>query len=105
MISQVKIKLVTEQFMGDFYFSSLYTPKELAHKLMNSSAYREVCEYFAQGEGEQLAEHAFDLTNNPSMQAQRELTYGRHRSVSVGDIVEVNGVPYLCESQGWASLA
>ena len=55
-------------------------------------------------EGEQGAEEAFDLTNNPSRQEERELKYGRHRSVSVGDIVEVDGVDFLCDNFGWCQL-
>jgi len=54
--------------------------------------------------GEDAAEEAFDLTNNPSRQAEREEKYGRGKSVSVGDVVEVDGVNYICESFGWAIL-
>lgn len=53
---------------------------------------------------EAAAEEAFDLTNNPSRQAEREEKYGLGKSVSVGDVVEVDGVNYLCESFGWAIL-
>ena len=55
-------------------------------------------------EGKDAAEEAFDLTNNPSRQAERETCYGRLRSVSVGDIVEVDGVNYFCDSFGWKVL-
>ena len=55
-------------------------------------------------EGEQGAEEAFDLTNNPSRQEEREARYGRYRSVSVGDIVEVDGVDFLCDNFGWSQL-
>lgn len=55
-------------------------------------------------DGEEGAEVAFDLTNNPSRQQEREERYGRFRSVSVGDIVEVNGVDFLCDSFGWTRL-
>jgi len=53
---------------------------------------------------EAAAEEAFDLTNNPSRQDEREEKYGNGKSLSVGDVVEVNGVNYLCESFGWAIL-
>ena len=45
-----------------------------------------------------------DLTNNPSRQEEREVRYGNHRSVSVGDIVEVDGVNYLCLPNGWEQI-
>lgn len=51
--------------------------------------------------GEEAAEEMFDLTNNPSRQSEREELYGRYRSVSVGDIVEVDSVSYVCDSFGW----
>jgi len=54
--------------------------------------------------GEDGAEEAFDLTNNPSRQEEREARYGRYRSVSVGDIVEVDGVDFLCDNFGWYQL-
>ena len=52
-------------------------------------------------EGEEAAEEAFDLTNNPSRQEEREIKYGRGPSLSVGDVVCVDGVNYACLSMGW----
>jgi hypothetical protein len=54
--------------------------------------------------GEDAAEEMFDLTNNPSRQDEREKLYGRGRSVSIGDVVSVDGVDYVCESIGWVKL-
>lgn len=54
--------------------------------------------------GEEAAEEMFDLTNNPSRQEEREKLYGRGRSVSVGDVVSVNGIDYVCDSFGWAVI-
>lgn len=53
---------------------------------------------------EGIAEEVFDLTNNPYRQAEREKLYGRHRSISMGDVIEVQGVKYLCESVGWTVI-
>lgn len=60
---------------------------------------------------EEAAEEAFDLTNNPSRQDERELVYGRGRSLSVGDIVEVEDrhdpekvTAWLCMSAGWKEV-
>jgi hypothetical protein len=52
--------------------------------------------------GEDAAEEMFDLTNNPCRQEERLKLYGNMRSVSVGDVVEVDGVKYLCEPAGWS---
>jgi len=103
MVAQVKVKLVNEEFMGEFYFRP--DQEATARTLQKDGAYREACEVYMQAEGEDAAEEMFDLTNNPSRQQEREKVYGRGRSVSVGDIVEVNGVSYLCASMGWTALA
>lgn len=55
--------------------------------------------------GAQAAEEMFDLTNNPSRQDEREELYGRGRSVSSGDIINVDGTDYLCLSIGWEILS
>ena len=54
--------------------------------------------------GEEVAEEVFDLSNNPSRENERATVYGNHRSVSVGDVVGVDGVDYLCDSFGWVVL-
>jgi hypothetical protein len=53
---------------------------------------------------ENVAEEAFDLTNNPSRQEERIKRYGNGRSVSVGDIIEVEGRFFLCASMGWKEI-
>jgi hypothetical protein len=53
---------------------------------------------------EAIADEMFDLTNNPSRQEEREEKYGRGRSLSVGDIVQVGGELMLCCSMGWETL-
>ena len=54
--------------------------------------------------GEEAAEEAFDLTNNPSREDERMRVYGRGQSVSVGDVVLVDDDVYLCMSCGWEKL-
>lgn len=60
-------------------------------------------------DGEDAAEEMFDLTNNPSRQDERLDKYGRHQSLSVGDIVHVvsrtDDSYYLCRSFGWKKIA
>jgi len=54
--------------------------------------------------GMSAADECFDLTNNPHRQVEREEKYGRGRSVSVGDIVKVDGQVFLCQSMGWLEI-
>lgn len=103
-MSVATIKLVNEQLMSTFYFATR-RPEELAR------LYQEQGQYRVQGtmgvpdmEDEAVAEEVFDLTNNPSRQSEREQLYGRYRSVSVGDIIDVDGREFLCASQGWIEL-
>lgn len=56
------------------------------------------------GAGEAACEEVFDLSNNPSRQEERDLRWGRNRSLSVGDVVNVDGESYLCCSIGWTKL-
>lgn len=53
---------------------------------------------------EAAAEEIFDLTNNPHRQDEREEKYGRRRSLSVGDVVEVNNVRFICDFDGWQKM-
>lgn len=97
------IKLVKEEFMGEFYFRK--DQVATARNLLKDGGYR------VQGtigvpdmQGEAVAEEIFSITNNPFRQSEREALYGRFRSVSVGDIVSVDGEEYLCASMGWERL-
>lgn len=53
---------------------------------------------------EAIAEEMFDLTNNPYRQDERVKTYGNGRSVSSGDVINVNGTLFLCLPIGWHKL-
>ena len=58
---------------------------------------------------EAIAEECFDLTNNPSRQDERVEAYGRGRSVSVGDVIDLgnntfDGGQWLCAPSGWIKL-
>ena len=93
------IKLVQNESMFKFYFAT--NPETLAQEFLAQGLYKEVPAFEVDGEGNAAAEEVFDLTNNPNRQEEREMVYGRGRSVSVGDIVNVDGVNYLCASIGW----
>ena len=89
--------------MGSFYFTK--NPEALARKLLAEGYYKVAGTMAVDAEGEDVAEEVFDITNNPSRQDEREELYGKFRSVSVGDIVCVDGDDWLCCSQGWWKLS
>ena len=99
-MSKVTIYLAPRDVMGEFFFSE--KSKELAAAAF--PRYTPVGPFKFRETGEDAADEAFDLTNNPSRDAERAATYGRGRSVSSGDVVEVDGVKYLCMSIGWEVL-
>ncbi len=60
-------------------------------------------------EGEDAAEEAFDLTNNPSRDVDRRIAgFVNHRNLSTGDVVRVIGyddvADYICKSFGWEKM-
>ncbi len=70
----------------------------------NAKAYELTKSFHIYEAGKEAAEEAFDLTNNPARQDERLERYGDHRSVSVGDIVEVEGIDYICDHTGWVEI-
>lgn len=54
--------------------------------------------------GEKAAEDLFDLSNNPGRDAERAQRWGIRRSLSVGDVVHVDGDSWICCSMGWAKI-
>lgn len=103
MVAQVIVKMVNEDFLGEFYFTK--DALSLARELTKEGRYRTAAEYYTPAEGEEAAEQAFDISNNPSREGERVRIFERQRSLSVGDIVVVNGVSFLCASMGWEQLA
>lgn len=102
-MSVATIKLVNGELLGSFYFTK--NPAELAQKLLREGRYKVASTMSLPClEGEAAAEMVFDITNNPSRELEREQLYGQSRSVSVGDIVNVDGADWLCLSTGWWRL-
>jgi hypothetical protein len=67
--------------------------------------YTKVLEIDLAQTGDDAAEEIFDLTNNPSRDEERARAgYVNIRSFSSGDVVEVDGVRWLCLSIGWVQL-
>lgn len=90
-------------YMGEIYFNK--DKAALAHRLFNEGGYNTLWQFVTDARvPEKICEEVFDLTNNPSRQDEREEGYGTGKSLSVGDIVEINDVAYLCDSMGWVKL-
>lgn len=100
-MTTITIKLAPTEARRDIYSSD-----DMTSLVKEMFASYEICESFTvTEEGLDAAEEAFDVTNNPGRQAEREVVYGRGRSVCVGDVVEVDGIDYLCSSFGWDVIA
>ena len=100
-MAKVKIKLLDSAYMSIFYIGETH-PQETVESLR--SKYINLPEFEIDGSGEMVAEYVYDMTNNHHKQEERLRLYGRGRSISVGDIVEVDGVEYLCDRFGWICL-
>lgn len=98
------VKLLKTDWVGLYGGSSQEERAEKIRAWVKAGEYEEVAAIKADGEGERAAEDMFDLTNNPFRQDEREMVYGRRRSISVGDIVSVDGVDYFCDIFGWGVL-
>ena len=101
-MTKVTIHLGTRRILREFFFQGdaekmALIREELPHYTVGGTFETDLV-------GEAAAEEAFDLTNNPSRQEEREVKYGRGRSVSPGDVIEVDGVKYICMSIGWEKL-
>lgn len=102
-MSKAKIHLVDGLQLGYFYFTQ--DAAKLAQDLFVKGQYtQEGPEFDIPFEGEAAAEELFDLTNNPMRQPGRRVRYGCGRSLSVGDIVEVDGEFYVCRPNGWLAV-
>ena len=94
------IKLLNAELLGSFYI--VKDAVELARKCLAEGYYKVAGTMGLPAiDGEDAAEQVFDITNNPYRTVERAELYGNFRSVSVGDIVNVDGVDYLCSSFGW----
>lgn len=99
-MAKVTIMLAPQEVMRVFFFNKDHF--DLVKQ--NLSKYSVAGTYEWPMSGEEAAEEAFDLTNNPSREDERLEEYGHGRSVSTGDVVEVDGVKYVCLSFGWGVL-
>ena len=99
-MKKVTVHLIQSNYLGDFYFTQ--DAKALARKHLEAGNYSKVeVEVFHGLVGEDAAEAVFELTNHPGLNGERQRKYGNGRSVSVGDMVEVDGVRWLCRPCEW----
>lgn len=87
--------------MMEFYAKD---PVVAAGELIKKDLYQKIGTLAVEATGEAAAEEMFDLSNNPCRQEERDLKWGQHRSLSVGDVVHVDGRSFLCCSVGWKEL-
>jgi hypothetical protein len=99
---------VTVYFLNRREAIRFYMEKDkvkLVSELQDNGEYSPNWTFERHGEAEDICEYVFDVTNNPARQDEREAVYGRGPSLSVGDIVSVNGTAYLCDSVGWVKVS
>ena len=74
------------------------------NEMREAGAYRYIGVFETELAGELAANEMFDLSNNPSREAEREERWGDWRSLSVGDIVQVNDDCWVCAVVGWVRV-
>ena len=100
-MTKVQILLAPSRLMGEFYFRNKDTVSLIREY---HPEYQLAGEFTTHYTGQEAAEEAFDITNNPSREQERNGIYGRKRSVSVGDIIRVDTEEWVCMSTGWQLL-
>ena len=94
--------LAPDDMIGSFYFRD--TPQALEQVRLRRADYRLAGMIPTDLVGEEAAEMVFDLSNNPCKEATKAAMGWTGRSLSVGDIVVVDGVEWICLSFGWKIL-
>lgn len=112
--SAITAYLLHSDYMRDFYTASRVERAEFAKAKFRemfggNKTYDVAAGWVVEATGEDAAEEAFDLSNNPSRDYERNLYWGKNRCLSTGDIVEVtnqvDGRKYfLCDSIGWVEF-
>ena len=73
-------------------------------EMREAGAYRYIGVFETELAGELAAEEMFDLSNNPGREQERSERWGDWRSLSVGDIVQVNDDSWVCGVVGWVRV-
>lgn len=87
-------------------FINYYSADAVKHAqaLAQRQGYAEIFSIEVNATGEAAADECFDLSNNPIREVQRDIVWGRRRSLSVGDVVHTAGDSFLCLPCGWQKL-
>ena len=102
-MTTVTVKRLAQGKRREFYTSQ--TLAATARRMMAEGCYEvEGTLSVDQLTGADAAEEVFDLTNNPSRTEECEERY-LLRSVTVGDILTVDGVDFLCAPIGWEKIS
>lgn len=94
--------LAPPDMIGSFYFRDV--PQALEQVRERRSHYRLAGMIPTDLVGEAAAEMVFDISNNPWSKSIKEAMGWTDRSLSVGDIVVVDGVEFVCLPVGWKIL-
>lgn len=97
----VKVRFLPVQLMAKMYSGD---PIQTVVDALDAGNYTESVLFTVDGDSMDAAEEAFDLTNNPFRQDEREEKYGRGRSISVGDVVVVGDEEWVCLPMGWKEV-
>ena len=97
----VHVFLAPDHLFGSF---ELYRSEALEQVRTNRSSYRLVGMIPTDLVGEDAAEMVFDISNNPSKESLKESMGWVGRSLSVGDIVVVDGAEFVALPVGWKIL-
>jgi len=95
------IFLANDDIMADLHFAADVAAMAKA-QITNYGRKFDIEVEAADAEG--ACEEAFDISNNPGRREERAAVFGHSRSVSVGDVVEVEGTKYVCASVGWVAI-
>jgi hypothetical protein len=95
-MSQITVFLAPDEALGDAYFMPM---RSFLDKHMIN--FKKVLTYTSMLNGTDAAEDAFDVSNNPYRQEERSSLFGKNRSLSVGDVVLVDELCYMCAPSGW----
>jgi hypothetical protein len=97
----VHVFLAPDHLFGSF---ELYRSEALEQVRTNRSSYRLAGMIPTDLVGEDAAEMVFSLANDPSKETIKESMGWTGRSLSVGDIVVVDGVEFVALPVGWKNL-
>lgn len=100
----VTIKYVPNNLMRDFFCQSIADRESWVVNNLQHFVSSPTWDY-NDGSHEEICEEFFDITNNPSRQSERRDLVGNFRSLSVGDVVQVDNSLYLCDSFGWKEIS